>query len=130
MILNLTAINEISEEELLSRFKKLNEEKFLLESKKNIFLNEMNFSKKSNLNNLKKVLNGELKGNILNNVISKFLNKINVVKINDDRNNLCLNIYLDLDNQKEISYITNQKYISVNKKTKFNYSVFILYLIW
>ena len=47
-------------------------------------------------------------------------------QINDDRNNLCLNIYLDLDNQKEISYITNQKYISVNKKTKFNYSVFIL----
>lgn len=126
VILNLKAINEISEEELLSRFKKLNEEKFLLESKKNIFLNEMNFSQKSNLNNLKKVLNGDLKVNILNNVISKFLNKINVVKINDDRNNLCLNIYLDLDNQKEISYITNQKYISVNKKTKFNYSVFIL----
>lgn len=77
-------------------------------------------------NDLSNVIKQELDGELLNQFIRKFVNKIIVYKINNNRYNVKLKIYLNILNQKDI-YLKNQKYSKLFSKNKyqFTYDVYL-----
>lgn len=94
-----------------------------LNSMKNIIIN--NQSKYQNAD-LSIMIKQELDGELLNQFIRKFVNKIIVSKINNNRYNINLQIYLNIFNQNKI-YLKDQKYYKVSPKNKyrFTYNVYL-----
>ena len=96
-----------------------------LNSMKNIIIN--NQSKYQNAD-LSIMIKQELDGELLNQFIRKFVNKIIVSKINNNRYNINLQIYLNIFNQNKI-YLKDQKYSKISPKNKyqFTYNVYLWY---
>ena len=94
-----------------------------LNSMKNIIIN--NQSKYQNAD-LSIMIKQELDGELLNQFIRKFVNKIIVSKINNNRYNINLQIYLNIFNQNKI-YLKDQKYSKISPKNKyqFTYNVYL-----
>ena len=94
-----------------------------LNSMKNIIIN--NQSKYQNAD-LSIMIKQELDGELLNQFIRKFVNKIIVSKINNNRYNINLQIYLNIFNQNKI-YLKDQKYSKIPPKNKyqFTYNVYL-----
>ena len=134
IILDLTISGEIKKETFKIQLNKIdNEINNLIKNKTNI-LNQIKLSNhnQDNLDKISNIIQKEINQDILNSFIKKFTNKIFISKINNERNNLKLDIYLNLtNNNNNILYLKEQKYNSIEVKrtidipNKFTYNLYI-----
>ena len=120
LALDLVLSGNLQKEELIVQFANLKNELNKLEIQRdNILKQEINQNK--NIKKLKQQIEEEINNSILEDFIRKFVKKINVFKIDNNRHNLKLDIYLEVhkDIRKDnLPYLLNQKYISVEKLRK------------
>ena len=126
--LDLILKGELQYEELKNQFDILKKELNLLnEQKKNIFKQIELFNNFNDISKLSNYIKEELNGKANTEFIRNFLDKIVVSKIDNNRSNIKLNIFMNLFNNEEentnMLYLKNQKYES--KKNNFIYNVFI-----
>ena len=98
MTLDLVFNGDISKESLKMQFKKYDEEIKNLNVKKTVIIKQIERLNNShnNLDRMAKLIEEEINGGSLNEFIRKFVDEIIVSKIDDDRYNIKLDIYLNL----------------------------------
>lgn len=113
---------EITKDTLKNQLNHFENEINKFKSKKEEIIKQINISKQNNsINQLKKHIKEELNNGINEEFIRKFINKIIVSKIDNNRNNILLDIHLNLFNENNPSislYIKNKKYNSIETKKK------------
>ena len=149
MTLDLVFNGDISKESLKIQFEKYDQNIKSFKAKKTMILKQIERLKNShdNLDIMTKLIEDEINGGSLNEFIRKFLDEIIVSKINGDRYNIKLDIYLDLSEEEkaktkgarhingvtdeDILYLENQTCdtIEVKRKidnhNKFTYNVYL-----
>lgn len=149
MALDLVFNGDISKESLKIQFEKYDQNIKSFKAKKTMILKQIERLKNShdNLDIMTKLIEDEINGGSLNEFIRKFLDEIIVSKINGDRYNIKLDIYLDLSEEEkaktkgarhingvtdeDILYLENQTCdtIEVKRKidnhNKFTYNVYL-----
>lgn len=102
----------LTEKELETQFNYFKEKLKTLQEKETLLINKIEMLKKGNNNiiKLKKYIQEEINGNSLDDFIKKFVKEIIVSKINDDRYDVKLDIYLNL------SGVDNPKIIGSSRK--------------
>ncbi len=147
MILDLVFNKELTKEELKGQFKKYEQELNILKKQREDILRERENILNLNQNKLDrlKYIENELEFNLLEDFIKKFVDEIIVSKTDNDRYNIHLDIYLNLNNliinknkgakhikgplDKELLYIENKNYVTKEdkrkNKNKFTYNVYI-----
>lgn len=149
MVLDLVFNGDISKDNLKVQF-----EKFEEEVKKNNLKKQELIKKIEYLNNnydsndkISNLIEEEINGGLLEEFIRKFADEIIISKINNDRNNIKLDIYLNLlgkgkikikgaqhiggPSEEDVLYLENQQYNTIEqlrqdyKKNKFIYNVYI-----
>ena len=147
--LDLAFSGEIKKEELKIQFKKYEEDIKELNIKKEKLLNQINIlnQNQNNIEKIEKSIQEEIEGGSLEEFIRKFVDEVIVSKINNDRYNVKLDIYLNLlGNEKpktkgarhidgptteDILYIENQICETIEVKrimdtpNKFTYNVYV-----
>ena len=145
--LDLIIAGELTYKELKYQFKQIeNELNILSDKKKDIIKQIKALNNKNNKNLIYNSIQEELNGKIIDEFIRYFLDEIIISKINNNRNNIKLDIYLNLlDYEKkytkgskhinnllndEILYIENQKYSTIetlkkSPKKNYIYNVYI-----
>lgn len=150
MALDLIYNGDISKDFLKEQFTKYEEDLKKLKQKKEDIINQQEKLNNNvdNINNFPKLIKEELNEGILNDFIRKFVDEIIVSKINNDRHNIKLDIYLNLSGEfiskikgakhingktdVEITYLEKQKYYTMEKprknceRNKFTYNIYIL----
>lgn len=125
--IDLITDGDISKEELKKQFIYYKNELNLLIKNKKRILNQLEISKKNknNLSNLSNFIEKEINGEAVDEFVRIFIHKIIVTKINNDRNNINLDIYLNIyDDCKEknedgsIIYLENEKIDTLEQKIK------------
>ena len=140
---------EISREALKSKFEILEKNLCILKKRYKEILNHKNVLEKNtdNIEKLSKSIWEEITGGYIEEFIRKFIDEIIVNKIDNDRNNITLDIFLNLfgterchtkgvkhingPTDDDIIYLEKQKYISTEKrrikdrKNQFIYNVYV-----
>ena len=149
MALDLIFNGELKKEELKVQFEKYENDIKKLTDKKQEILKQMEILNEShdNIDKMSKSIQEEIDGGSLEDFIRKFVDEIIVSKINDDRYNIKLDIYLNLFGEEksrikgarhiegatddEIIYLENQECLTIEnlradcKKNNFIYSVYV-----
>lgn len=147
MILDLVFNKELTKEELKGQFKKYEQELNILKKQREDILREKENILNLNQNKLDrfKYIENELEFNLLEDFIKKFVDEIIVSKTDNDRYNIHLDIYLNLNNliinknkgakhikgplDKELLYTENKNYVTKEdirkNRNKFTYNVYI-----
>lgn len=149
MTLDLVFSGEIKKEQLKVQFKKFENEIKLLNNEKEELLKQLGIlrNNEKNIGNISKFIQEELEGECIEEFIRKFVDEIIVYKIDEDRYNIKLDIYLNLVGnellklkgakninsklKENILYLSNQEYFSIEsqrkgiKRNKFVYNVYI-----
>ncbi|MGM9875238.1 MAG: recombinase family protein [Bacilli bacterium] len=134
MTLDLVFNGDISKESIKVQFDKYDQEIKSLNGKKIVLIKQIEQLNKSNnnLDIMTKLIEKELNGDSLSEFIRKFVDEIIISKINGDRYNIKLDIYLDLLGEEKskikgarhinspttdyILYIKNQTYNTIESK--------------
>ena len=149
MALDLIFNGELKKEELKVQFEKYENDIKKLMNKKQEILKQMEILNEShdNIDKMSKSIQEEIDGGSLEDFIRKFVDEIIVSKINDDRYNIKLDIYLNLFGEEksrikgaryidgatddDIIYLENQECLTIEnlradcKKNNFTYSVYV-----
>ena len=149
MELDLIFNGELKKEELKVQFEKYENDIKKLMNKKQEILKQMEILNEShdNIDKMSKSIQEEIDGGSLEDFIRKFVDEIIVSKINDDRYNIKLDIYLNLFGEEksrikgarhidgatddDIIYLENQECLTIEnlradcKKNNFTYSVYV-----
>lgn len=149
MALDLVFSGELKKEDLKVQFQKFEEEIIDLNKKKSKVLEQMNILSQSqdNIDKIKKSIQEEISGGSLEEFIRRFVDEIIVSKLNNDRYNIKLDIFLNLlGNEKsktrgarhidgatsnDILYLENQTCDTIEIKrtidmpNKFTYNVYV-----
>ncbi len=148
-MLDLVFNNQLSKDSLKAQFDELDNQLKKLCLKKKEIINDIKISNnnQNNLHNISKLIEEEINGGAVEEFIRLFVNEIIISKINNDRNNIKIDIYLNIlgedittskgaihiNGQKnsEILFLKNKKYFTIEKKrknhiqNKFTYNVYI-----
>lgn len=140
MALDLVFNGDISKDILKEQFEKYEQEIKNLNLKKQETIKQIKYStNKYNKEQLYSTIKEEINNGILNEFIRKFVNKIIISKINNNRHDIKLDIYLNLSNteksktleEKHELYLKKQKCNTIEKtrlkkeQNKFTYNVYI-----
>lgn len=149
MALDLIFNGELKKEELKVQFEKYENDIKKLMNKKQEILKQMEILNENhdNIDKMSKSIQEEIDGGSLEDFIRKFVDEIIVSKINDDRYNIKLDIYLNLFGEEksrikgarhidgatddDIIYLENQECLTIEnlradcKKNNFTYSVYV-----
>lgn len=149
MALDLVFSGELKKEELKVQFQKFEEDIIDLNKKKSKVLEQMNILSQSqdNIDKITKSIQEEITGGSLEEFIRRFVDEVIVSKIDDDRYNVKLDIFLNLLGDEktkikgarhidgatsdEVPYLLNQECSSVEtlrkdrKLNKFTYNVYV-----
>lgn len=149
MALDLIFTGELRKDELKIQFEKFKKDIIALEQKREKILEQVDILNKNKINiqKITKEIQNEINGNLLESFIRKFVHEIITFKIDDDRHNIRLDIYLNLfgnDTSKikekshingatdnDVPYLLNQECSSIEilrkdrQLNKFTYNVYI-----
>ena len=134
-LIDLVLKGDLTREDLKNQFKKIEEESALLIKKKNNILVQIKIKNEGFNNNIKLYdsIKNEINDYILDGLIRKYVNRIVVSKINENRNNIFLDIYLSnvsFFSENESLYLECQMYETIETGTghknenKFTYNVY------
>mgnify|MGYP005769067003 CR=1 FL=1 len=98
MVLELLFTGELKKDELKVQFEQFEKDIKDLNQKREKILEQINIlnQNKNNIVNIKKSIQEEIEGNSLEGFIRKFVDEIIIFKVNEDRYNIKLDIYLNL----------------------------------
>ena len=147
MALDLVFTGKLKRDELKVQFEQFKKNIDMLNQKREKILEQINILNKNNVENITKFIQRELDGELLEEFIRKFVDEIIVFKLEENRNNIKLDIYLNLFGKElpkikgirhidgattnDIPYAINKKYLSIEKMrgdkepNKFTYNVYI-----
>ena len=111
--LDLVLNGTIKQESLTVQFKEFEDRIKILNNKKRDVLKQIDILKESNdnLSNISKFITEEITGGVVDEFIRKFVDEIIVSKIDDDRYNIKLDIYLNLAG-RELTRTKDAKHIN------------------
>lgn len=123
ILIDLIIKKQIKKEWIKEKFESLENNINNLQKEKEELIKKIDILKENNNNlRLSKYIKEELNNNLLEEFIRKFIDKINISKINNNRNDIKLDIFLNINNKYEI-LLKNQTY-NYNKN-KFLFNVYI-----
>lgn len=149
MVLDLVFKGELRKDELKVQFEEFEKNIELLKTKREKVLEQIKIlsQSKNNIETITKSISEEINGGLLEDFIRKFVDEIIVFKIDNDRHNIKLDIYINLFGKElpknkgarhkegrtdnDIPYLLNQECSSIEKlrkdkkQNKFTYNVYI-----
>lgn len=149
MALGLVFTGELRRDELKVQFEQFERDINLLNQKRKKVVEQMKIlsQNKDNVEKLTKAIQEEIEGGSLEEFIRKFVDEIIVSKVDEDRYNIKLDIYLNLlgnelpkikgarhidsATDNDVPYLSNQEYVSIEnlredrKLNKFTYNVYV-----
>ena len=149
MALDLVFTGELRRDELKVQFEQFERDINLLNQKRKKVVEQMKIlsQNKDNVEKLTKAIQEEIEGGSLEEFIRKFVDEIIVSKVDEDRYNIKLDIYLNLlgnelpkikgarhidsATDNDVPYLSNQEYVSIEnlredrKLNKFTYNVYV-----
>jgi len=149
MVLDLVFSGQLKKEQLKIQFENYDNKIKTLLNKKNELLKQEEISNKNenSIDKLYNLIQKEINNDLLEDITRKFVDEIIISKINNDRNNIKLDIYLNLLGKEKTQikgarnisgitnnykiYLKNQKYLTIDnsksncKKNNFTYNVYI-----